>query len=782
MSRTNTAAYESIKTSQIVFQNPDRTFPEVGAVLAVDSQRGATTWTRNIDVDSVALSGPSSVGTLTYDNQLLVNGFPVGGGGGADVSGGSNIRVDLSGGVQRVSLAVREDIDMCSNSIINCKTIELPRIPNTSSAKITFGSLMDNKYGIVSYEDLINTLLITSDKNVEVRASAGLLSVGAAGISGETYLGAPITGVVKTGYSTKVSSMELNAANTLKVGATDISGTPPTLSLVDNTGSGSIRYVNPNIQTSTSVQVYTPNPEIVLQDSTTNRAAAVSYAGGSETLNMSAKNVSMISNTMGSVSIDSYGKTTSITNARISDSIYSTGGIPLSAAILTPNNTFAVGSVDISSNPVIVLQGGKDPVLANKKVARVELFDASGELRISADHYTLNAVPSGSYPNVLGYDVSSGEIKYQPVAGGSDLSGGYNISVSGEAINMNITQPVFMNDNPIVNASYIDLSAGGFSGKLYYSNPSIISNKHLTIREIPNPYLRLEGSVHFGSLSYNDSLEETTMYGKNINIYSDYGSYASSGVGLTMSSQTDQRIWMNVVNSGVIESSLYLTNNNELIIGDLEVPTNPVLIFQGGKAAQSNLDTRAKIEYFDASGVEQLRLTSNNYALNAVPAAGVSLPNVIGYDTSSGEIKVQSAGIPPASVFTYDASGSISSPSTSSPLGTFTPSTSGVYSITFSIGLSNSASTAIQITNNAFEAFRLSITPGFTYPIVRVSGIQNRANSASPTTDIYGTTIMEQLSAGTTYTIQASHETTSIGGSTSTWASCIPRVRIVKLC
>jgi hypothetical protein len=552
MSRTNTAAYESIKASQIVFQNPDRSFPEPGAVLAIDNLRGATTWSRNLDVDSVALAGPSSVGILTYDNQLLVNGVPVGGGG-ADVSGGSNIHVDLSGGVQRVSLDVREDIDMCSNSIINCKTIELPRIPNTSSAKITFGSIADSAYGIVSYEDSINTLLITSDKNVEVRGSAGVLTVGETGISRETYFGKPISGVVKTGFSTKVSAMELTETNTLVVGATDISGFAPTLSLVDNAGSGSIRYVNPNIQTSKSIQIYTPNPQIVLQDSTNNKAAAVSFAGGSETLNMSAKNVSMISNAMGSVTIDSFGKTTSITNARISDSIYSTGGVPLSAAILTPNNTYTVGSVDISLNPVIVLQGGKDPVLANKKKARIEFFDASGELRISADHYALNDVPSGSYSNVLGYDTSSGEIKSQP------------------------------------------------------------------------------------------------------------------------------------------------------------------------------------------------------------------------------------AGISPLAIFTYDASGSISSPSGTSSLGTFTPSTSGVYSITFSVALSNSSETAIQF-NNTFEAFRLGITPGFTYPVVRISGIQNRVNSVSPTTDIYGTTIMEQLSAGITYTIQASHETTSLGPSTSAWATCVPRVRIVRLC
>lgn len=118
MSRTNTAAYESIKASQIVFQNPDRTFPEPGAVLAIDNLRGATTWTRNLDVNSMTLSGSSSTGVLTYDNQLLVNGNPVSSNG---LTSGYNITV--AGGA--VNMDIQHDVSMNRNSIQDCSSITI---------------------------------------------------------------------------------------------------------------------------------------------------------------------------------------------------------------------------------------------------------------------------------------------------------------------------------------------------------------------------------------------------------------------------------------------------------------------------------------------------------------------------------------------------------------------------------------------------------------------------------------------------------------------------------
>lgn len=94
----NTINTQSIKTKQIVFQYPDGTFPDPGAILNVTDTKGHTDWTREPNLDSITLVAPNSTeGTLTYSNagDLELNGVPVGGGGGS-VVGGTNITI--SGG------------------------------------------------------------------------------------------------------------------------------------------------------------------------------------------------------------------------------------------------------------------------------------------------------------------------------------------------------------------------------------------------------------------------------------------------------------------------------------------------------------------------------------------------------------------------------------------------------------------------------------------------------------------------------------------------------------
>ena len=651
MSRTNTAAYESIKASQLVFQNPDRSFPEPGTVLTIDNSKGATTWSKNLDIDSLALSGASTVGVLTYENQLLVNGVPVGGGGGADISGGSNIAVELSGGVQVVSLAVREDIDMCSNSILNCKTIELPRIPNTSSAKITFGSLTDSAYGIISYEDVNHTLLVSSDTNVEVRGSAGVTTVGAEGILDETYLGKSITGIVKTGYFKKVSAMELNADNTFIIGATDISGIAPTLAFQTDISQGSIT------------------------------------------------------------------------------------------------------------------------------------FNGSGEMRLSAESYAFNDVSAGSYPNILGYDVSSGKITYQPTGGGSDLSGGYNISVGGGSINMDIVQPVLMNNNPIVGASYVDIIGEEDSVKLTYDATNVhglsssrnirIYNSNLTI---PSLQLSHMNGLQGGYLIYDSITDLLSTLGNAVSLKSTSttgGSININSTGLSINSLSNP-IQMNIIISQQPISAAMLTTQNELQVGSIDISTNPALILQGS-------NTNSRIEY-DVSG--ELRFTSNNYAFNAVPTAVSSLPTVLGYNSATGEIKAQTAtnGISALSSYTYDASGSLNA-SNNIELLPYAPDTTGVYMINFYIEITNNNITPLTF-NNTTDSIYLAIGAGadILFPPLVITGIQNRLTTDSAHTFTYSVTKLEVLQAltdGRSYTFTIFNENRS---GTCAWASCIPRVRIVKLC
>jgi hypothetical protein len=425
MSRTNTAAYESIKASQFTFQNPDRTFPEPGGVLMIDNFKGATTWSRNLDIKSLTLSGPSSVGVLTYDNQLLVNGSPVGGGGG--LSGGYNISV-VSGAI---NMDIQHDVSMNRNSIQDCSSITIVgQFGSPGTFRSNGTDIMLDKPFMVSSNPFGRLIL----KGTTTADQASLTFVEAT---------KKLT-IVSPTYEFKTSTLGGNIVeinSNIIAFSSDISmnkniiGDCSGIILVDDICSGIIRYVDPNIQTSKSVQVYTPNPQIVFQDSTNNRAGAVSFAGGTETLNVSAKNIALISNTVGSIVIDNYGLTTSITNTRISNSIYSGSGTPLSANILTTDNTFSVGSIDISTNPSIVLQGGKGATLSEKKNSRIEYFDTSGveQLRFTSKNYAFNAVPAAAsaLPTVLGYDTSSGEIKAQPATNGISALSAYTYDASG---------------------------------------------------------------------------------------------------------------------------------------------------------------------------------------------------------------------------------------------------------------------------------------------------------------------------------------------------------------
>lgn len=95
MAQRQTVDLQSVKTRQIVYQNPDGTFPTVGAVLNVTDTRGHTDWTRDINADSITLvNNINGDGVLTYSDagDLLLNGAPVGEG--AAIVGGTNITIN----------------------------------------------------------------------------------------------------------------------------------------------------------------------------------------------------------------------------------------------------------------------------------------------------------------------------------------------------------------------------------------------------------------------------------------------------------------------------------------------------------------------------------------------------------------------------------------------------------------------------------------------------------------------------------------------------------------
>lgn len=90
MNRTRTEAFDSIKTRQLIYQNPDGTFPPAGSLLSVSDNKGHATWTSDISVNSIQAPTASidtlntfeinlNAGQLTYANYggLMVNDVPV---------------------------------------------------------------------------------------------------------------------------------------------------------------------------------------------------------------------------------------------------------------------------------------------------------------------------------------------------------------------------------------------------------------------------------------------------------------------------------------------------------------------------------------------------------------------------------------------------------------------------------------------------------------------------------------------------------------------------------
>lgn len=130
----NTINTQSIKTKQIVFQYPDGSFPEPGAILTVTDTRGHTAWINDPALDAITLVDASgNEGTLTYTDVsgLLVNGVPVGGGGGGGtVTAGSNISI-TGGWTNTVNVDVTSTLDMNKQLLKNADTIEMGRTTDT---------------------------------------------------------------------------------------------------------------------------------------------------------------------------------------------------------------------------------------------------------------------------------------------------------------------------------------------------------------------------------------------------------------------------------------------------------------------------------------------------------------------------------------------------------------------------------------------------------------------------------------------------------------------------
>lgn len=82
-------SFSGIKTRQIVYQEPNGSFPPLGSLLAMSDERGHAEWTRDVSWSSLTLLGTAGAGELTWSDVsgLLANGVPITGGGGSGGTG-----------------------------------------------------------------------------------------------------------------------------------------------------------------------------------------------------------------------------------------------------------------------------------------------------------------------------------------------------------------------------------------------------------------------------------------------------------------------------------------------------------------------------------------------------------------------------------------------------------------------------------------------------------------------------------------------------------------------
>jgi hypothetical protein len=78
MNRTRTEAFDSIKTRQLIYQNPDGSFPSTSTVLAVSDNNGHTVWSSDISVNSIIANSASlTSASLTSATIDTLNTFEI---------------------------------------------------------------------------------------------------------------------------------------------------------------------------------------------------------------------------------------------------------------------------------------------------------------------------------------------------------------------------------------------------------------------------------------------------------------------------------------------------------------------------------------------------------------------------------------------------------------------------------------------------------------------------------------------------------------------------------
>lgn len=207
MAQRQTLDLQSVKTRQIVYQNPDGTFPSTGGVLTMGDARGHAAWTRDPSVDTITLA---TGGTLAYDGtDLLLNGVSVQGV--TSVTGGTNITVTDNSANPIVNLDIKENLDMNNFSITSAQNVSV-------SNNLYVGS------STYSYSPFTNTAIVNSPYNIAISAGSTPISTGSISMITESdgIINSRVsdTGGVSHGYT------HINKFGIFQVGSTNTTTEP----------------------------------------------------------------------------------------------------------------------------------------------------------------------------------------------------------------------------------------------------------------------------------------------------------------------------------------------------------------------------------------------------------------------------------------------------------------------------------------------------------------------------------------------------------------------------
>jgi hypothetical protein len=467
----NTISTQSIKTKQIVFQYPDGSFPEAGAILNVTDARGHTDWTRAPNLDSVTLvdsSGNEGIITYTDVSGLMVNNIPVGGGGGVG-SGGTNI--DVTGlGVINFDPTKGGGVDMSGAPMTRLQELQFD-----GSANVLFGAVTGLHYDETTKVLTVNPPPMPAPVLLPPLVQ-GMVVIGS--IKAPLLTTASVSNADVIGYNTATGEFEVQPAGGGGGGLVDsvTAGPSGNITVAPTTGNVVIDLSqNVTLTDGTASLTFQPNltqARIDLSSGNTTGSVVLSDVVSVSGLYTSATNTSILGQIVTNMDMDT-------TNAAIRFRI-ANSGVPSSSQLKLEDlggvSIVTIGDPTYTTIPNLQFSANNknsifnfDHTYGTTGVLNVNsLSNAPIQLNVPLNDLTSTAGIAGQ---VLTSDGSGNPPYWQP---SSAPTAGTNISVSGTQVNFDPSGGVNMLLNDISGAKSISISDGAETALLDISETNLL--------------------------------------------------------------------------------------------------------------------------------------------------------------------------------------------------------------------------------------------------------------------------------------------------------------------